>query len=333
MKEHLISAPILAYLNAQDEFVLHTDASDFSIGAVLSQVQDGQEKVIAYASKSLTQSEKNYCVTCRELLAVVFFVKHFKHYLYGKRFKLRTDHASLIWLFCFKEPEGQIACWLEMLGSYEFDIRHRAGKLHSNADALSRLPCRQCGRIDQASKVHAITRSQAKTKQINENIDQIAEPSVSQYEQMTDEPWLQIWDSDTILKNQEDDAIIGQMWRLKNSAQAKPNRNEVSKYSPKLKAYWFLWDQLHVRNQILYRRWETESTKQVVWQLVLSLVMRKQILQELHASPTGGHLGEHKILAKVWQRYFWHDVMSNYIANNAQIVLRRNPQQIKTRHP
>ena len=153
MKEHLISAPILAYPNAQDEFVLDTDASDFSIGAVLSQIQDGQEKVIAYASKSLTKPERNYCVTHTELVAVVFFVKHFKHYLYGKHFKLRTDHASLKWLFRFKEPEGQIAHWLEMLGSYEFDIQHRAGKLHSNADVLSRLPCRQCGRIDQV-EVH-----------------------------------------------------------------------------------------------------------------------------------------------------------------------------------
>ena len=116
---------------------------------------------------------------------------------------------------------------------------------------------------------------------------------------------------ETILKNQEHDAIIGQMLRLKTSAQAKPNWNELTKYSPKLKAYWFLLDQLYIRNQILYRRWETESTKQVVWQLVLLLVMRKQILQELHASTTGGHLGEHKILAKVRQRYFWHDMKND----------------------
>ena len=140
MKEHLISAPILAYWNALDEFALDTDASDFSIGAALSQIQDGQEKVIAYASKSLTKSERNYCVTRRKLLAVVFFVKH---YLYGKRFQLQTDHASLKWLFRFKEPE--------MLGSYTFDIQHRPGKLYGNADALSRLPCRQCGKIDQTS--------------------------------------------------------------------------------------------------------------------------------------------------------------------------------------
>ena len=190
-------------------------------------------------------------------------MKHFKHYLYVKRFRLRTDHASLKWLFRFKQPEGQIARWLEMLGSYEFDIQHRARKLHSNADALSRLPCTQCGRIDQA-EVQAVTRSQAKHEKIDENFDETGDD---------DEPWLQIWNTETILKNQEDDDIIGQILRLKSSAHAKPNWNEVSKYSPQLKAYWFLWDQLHVRNQILYRRCETESTKQMIWQLVLPLVM------------------------------------------------------------
>ena len=149
--------------------------------------------MIAYASKSFTKSERNYCVTRRELLAVVFFVKHFKDYLYGKRYKLRTDHASLKWLFCFIEPEDQIARWLEMLGSYEFDIQHRAGKLHSNADALSRLPCRQCGRIDQV-EVQAVARSQAKYEKIYENFEETDknEPE-NQNEKTSDEPWLQIW--------------------------------------------------------------------------------------------------------------------------------------------
>ena len=127
-----------------------------------------------------------------------------------------------------------------------------------------------------------MTRSQAKHEKIDENFDKTGENETEN--QTYDEPWLQIWNTETILKNQEDDDIIGQMLRLKSSAQAKPNWNEVSKYSPQLKAYWFFWDQLHVRNQILYKRWETESTKQVIWQLVLPLVMRKQILQELPAS-------------------------------------------------
>ena len=76
-------------------FILDTDASDLAIGAVLSQRLDGQENVIVYASRTLTKSERRYCVTRKELLALVNFVKYFRHYLYGKEFTVRTDHSSL----------------------------------------------------------------------------------------------------------------------------------------------------------------------------------------------------------------------------------------------
>merc|ERR1711893_457632 len=143
-----MSAPILAYPDPSAEFILDTDASGYGIGAVLAQVQGGKERVIAYGSKSLTKEERRYCVTRRELLAVVFFLKYFRHYLYGKKFTIRTDHGALRWLTNFKDPQGQVARWLEVLGTYHFEIEHRPGLKHNNADALSRGPCRQCGMSD-----------------------------------------------------------------------------------------------------------------------------------------------------------------------------------------
>ena len=82
LKHKLLSAPVLAYPDPQKEFILDTDASAFGIGAVLSQVQDGQERVIAYGSRCLTKEERRYCVTRKELLAVVYFLKHFRHSSY-----------------------------------------------------------------------------------------------------------------------------------------------------------------------------------------------------------------------------------------------------------
>jgi hypothetical protein len=146
LQQALISAPILSYPQSGGQFVLDTDASNFAIGCVLSQVQDGEEKVVAYGSKSLSKSERNYCVTRRELLAIVVFLKKYKHYLGGSRVKVRTDHGSLRWIFNFKNPEGQLARWLEVLSSYDLDIEYRAGKKHQNADGLSRRPCHQCGK-------------------------------------------------------------------------------------------------------------------------------------------------------------------------------------------
>ena len=99
LKKHLVTAPILTYPTSQGTFILDTDASNCSIGAVLSQLQQGEEKVIAYASSHLQKTQRRYCVTRRELLAVVKFTRQFRHYLLGRSFLIRTDHNSLSWLF------------------------------------------------------------------------------------------------------------------------------------------------------------------------------------------------------------------------------------------
>ena len=112
LKEKLVQSPILAHPDVTKPFILDVDASDKCIGAVLSQETDDGECVIAYGSRTLTQSERRYCVTRKELLALVTFVKFFRHYLYGKKFLVRTDHGSLRWLMNFKNPEGQVAWWI-----------------------------------------------------------------------------------------------------------------------------------------------------------------------------------------------------------------------------
>ena len=143
LKSALVNAPVTAYPSSAegDNFILDTDASDVGIGAVLTQVQNGTEKVISYASRSLSKAERRYCTTRKELLAIVFFTEYFRHYLLGRSFEVRTDHSALRWIFTFKNPEGQMARWLEMLMRFDFKVTHRPGKLHGNADALSRRPC------------------------------------------------------------------------------------------------------------------------------------------------------------------------------------------------
>jgi len=87
--------------------------------------------------KSLSPTERNYCTTRKELLAVIKSVKHVRPYLYGRQFRLRTDHASLIWLCKRAEPSSQVARWLEILAEFFYQIKHRPGGRHSNADGLS----------------------------------------------------------------------------------------------------------------------------------------------------------------------------------------------------
>ncbi|GBN37554.1 Retrovirus-related Pol polyprotein from transposon 297 [Araneus ventricosus] len=143
LKQALITSPVLTYPRTDKEFILDTDASNEGIGAVLSQKIGNEECVIAYFSKSLGKPERNYCVTRKELLAIVKSIEHFHHYLYGRKFLLRTNYASLRWLLNFREPEGQIARWIQRLQEYDFEIQHRKGTSHRNADALSRRPCKE----------------------------------------------------------------------------------------------------------------------------------------------------------------------------------------------
>ncbi|VDI34880.1 Hypothetical predicted protein [Mytilus galloprovincialis] len=96
----------------------------------------------------LTSNEQQYCTTKRELLAVIIFLCQFRHYLYGQKFTLRTDHASLKWLKNFQNPEGMIARWISIIDTYDMEIQHRKGSLHTNADGLSRTPKRKCKRIN-----------------------------------------------------------------------------------------------------------------------------------------------------------------------------------------
>uniref|UniRef100_A0AAV2K8I4 RNA-directed DNA polymerase n=1 Tax=Knipowitschia caucasica TaxID=637954 RepID=A0AAV2K8I4_KNICA len=127
LKHRLTTAPVLGYPLDHGEMILDTDASDTGIGAVLSQMQGGTERVLAYGSRKLAKAEQNYCTTRRELLAIVDFTSNFRQYLLGRPFKVRTDHSSLRWLTRMKEPEGQLARWLEKLAEYEFEILHRPG--------------------------------------------------------------------------------------------------------------------------------------------------------------------------------------------------------------
>lgn len=141
LKVAFTSPPVMGYPKKDaGDFILDVDASGVGIGGVLAQIQDEQERVISYGSRALNKAERNYCVTEKELLAVVFFVQYYRQYLLGRHFRLRTDHQALVWLFRLREPNGKIARWLEILSAYHFTIEYRPGKNQGHCDALSRCP-------------------------------------------------------------------------------------------------------------------------------------------------------------------------------------------------
>ena len=150
LKSTLFGNAVMAYSKFDDKggiFIVDCVSSNYAVGGCLSQMQWCYkigceiERPIMFASKTLDKSQKQYCTTRKELLAMVTFVQQFKMCLLGHQFIIRSGNASLHWLMRFISPTDQLARWLEVLSPFEFVLLHRSGKTHRNADIWSRVGC------------------------------------------------------------------------------------------------------------------------------------------------------------------------------------------------
>ena len=307
LKTAMLEAPILGYPSSKKEntFILDTDASNCHIGAVLSQKQNGEEKGLSYASKVLSKSERNYCTTRRELLAVVFFVQHSRHYLLGQEFLVRTDHGVLKWLFNFKEPEGQVARWLEQLSAFNFKIEHRAGIKHGNSDGMSRRPCPEECKTCKKGEITMV-------REIKEETDLRREPTprckgrtgraraakTEEPEVLEDVP--EEW-KETLRVAQEEDAAIQCISQWTD----KPLWEDIAPESAEVKYIWSRWTSLEKRDELWYYKWEHEKER-TQWKVWVPKKIRPQIMMEHHDSRMASHFGVERTLARIKSSpYFW----------------------------
>eukprot|EP00731_Ephydatia_muelleri_P024551 Em0016g822a len=300
LKVKLASPPILSFPQFDRTFVVDADASQEGVGAVLSNLDDG--RVIAYASRVLTKAECQYCATRRELLALVWSVRQFRAYLWGRRFVVRTDHSALRWLRSFKDPQGQVARWLEILAEFDFDVIHRPGLRHGNADALSRIQCKQCG-MHNGSVTPCLFHNAfgaGNSGDLWSGSDVHSEAALSVVP-LEDPKEMQGSDAD--LKR-----VIS--W-IENSS---PPAALPSEGSYTLQTLWAQYEHLVIRDGVLFRQWEDVPGKgcNKHLQLVVPRSSIGSVLQQLHSSPSGGHLGIFKTLEKVRSRFYWpgqrHDI-------------------------
>ena len=308
LKTLLCSSPILGYPQSEGQYILDTDASDIGVGGVLSQIQGEETRVLAYASKKLDVHQTRYSTTRKELLAVITFITQFRHYLLGQKFILRTDHSSLRWLFSFKDPQGQIARWLEVLSQYDFEIHHRKGNQHQNADALSRKPLgdenlklewkefeQDIDNVtDLGKKVRIVTRSQTTSTILSCS-------------------WLNGFSVQEISDLQKKDESLKLLHKWKED-DCIPNRDEVNGMSPEIRKYWINWQTIERINDVLYLK-RTSTDNQVQFLLLVPRSLRKNVLDIFHSV---GHFGVSKTTSKVKEKLYWYKMREDirlYINN------------------
>jgi hypothetical protein len=230
--------------------------------------------VLGYASRTLSKQERGYCVTRRELLAVLNYCKHFRPYLYGQPFTIRTDHSSLKWLLSFNEPEGQKARWLEQLSQYNYQIEHRPGKQHGNADGLSRRPCKQCG-MDNADghTIKAITLAQR-------------------------------WSNQDIQKAQRNDAELLLVIDALESQQM-PDPGVTTAWPRAARQMLVDWDRLTLTDGVLRRRWFDKTGRETHQQTIVPRAFVREVVEMGHNNVIAGHFAERRTRLRIQEQYYW----------------------------
>ena len=326
LKEKLMTSPVLAYPLPEGELIMDTDASDVGLGAVLSQMQAETERVLSYASRTLDKPEKNYCVTRREMLAVIFGLRKFKHYLLGRKVRIRTDHASLRWVTQFKEPEGQVARWLEELSAYDFQIEHRPGKSHGNADGLSRIPCRQCGwgREEEIESCRVLRSEGVRTRSQSSGLLE-EEEKERRYESQGARPKTRQCPAPPEQTPAEGSGggaaptpgVPGDRagWRL--AQEGDPVLTEVRKWVQgdgppadiggegyEVKSWASQYERLELRDGVLGRIW-TEPLGGERFQIAIPRSMRSLVLGEVHGAPLVSHFGQSRTQRRLQDEFYW----------------------------
>ena len=229
---------------------------------------------------------------------------------------MRTDHQALVWLFSLKEPKGRIARWIEILSAYDFNILHRPGKKHGNADSMSRYPipdietkpimalkcgpCKKCVKrshemesslpIDKETPIRAVTRSQSQRQ-----------------EDLMWTTWKNIYTPDKIAQMQKNDLDICLIQESLEKDQ-KPKIDDLRMTSHAAKYYFNLWNTLQLVNGVVYKKFLNIDGSVSQMQLLTPTCLKQEVMKHAHDSILSGHLGRKRTLKKIQNDFFWFEM-------------------------
>jgi transposase InsO family protein len=318
---HLTSAPVLAYADFTQPFELHIDASGDGLGAILYQQQDGHRRVIAYASRGLSKTERRYPAHKREFLALHWaVVKKFHDYLYGNQFLVTTDNNPVTYVLTTAKLDATGHRWLAALATYNFSLEYVPGPKNVDADVLSRLP-RETMAIESVSALcqgHLVSMPAVEILSLNQEVvcgvltaeesTSVGQPSRSMKEYQHDD------ESIRIISNHVDSGT-------------RPSVETTRTLDRDTASILRQWDTLVVQENTLKRR-QVSSDGEVYYQLVVPKAHRDQVISSLHDDM--GHLGRDRTIALIRSRFYWPGMFQDVerrVASCRSCILRKAPNQ------
>ena len=300
LKEALINSPLLAFPEFNTPFKLYTDGSYSGIGAILTQSQNGLERVVAYTGRALNVHETNYPITEIEALSMIHAVSQFDVYLRHAPFTVYSDHSALRPLFQTKDATGRLGRWILFMQGYKYEILYRPGQNMGHADALSRrdyprntdsLELEPYIGLDMYNNVAVSTPSQVQNISPN-----LVKTSVLATDIQTCDS-TEIPDWDELVTLQEVDHDCRPIIRYLRDKILPENDIEARHLLLKIDQYT-LYDSIlyHIRNP---------RGKEPHRQVVVPASLRKTVLTQTHSDVLGGHFGQDRTYALIQLRYYW----------------------------
>ena len=291
LKRKLLTSPILEYPDFEADFVLETDASIQGLGAILSQPkQDDKLHPLAYASRSLSNPERNYSITELETLGVVWAIQHFRAYLYGHNVTVFTDHSAVKAILDKPNSSPKHArWWLKVFGSgiSHLKIIHRPGKENAGADALSRNPL---------TDNKEVTELDASVLQINS--------SESKVEELLSAPPSTQNLRDDFMQEQRKDAQLGQLIDYIENGVLPDNDKDSKKIVSQALNFVIL-------DKVLYFIDRRKPTRR---RAAVPKHLQNQVLQEYHRGKMAGHFSGSRLYATLCYKWWWQNMYTDAIS-------------------
>mgnify|MGYP003312821645 CR=1 FL=1 len=305
LREAFRSSPIRAYpqYDTDEPFRLTLDFSKDNLAAILSQKQEGRERLIAASGRNCTPYERNYGSTKGELAALIYGLRCYEHILRFKEFEVYTDASALKYLKNIKKPRGIWFRWLQEACSFQMKVFHKPGRLNTNADSFSR-----CGHLPPASEDDV--------KEQEEYIECVGSISngkitINALEQEND--GSEILDGEVVKESQREDRVLKQVRDWLTTGH-QPTKEELRGQDEETQAYAQILGALHDdEGTLVYRYRSTKGDlQQEMRRILIPERLRQTVFYHVHRHLSAGHFGQEATVCRAVPRFFWPG-MSSYL--------------------